>query len=172
MTETTTLRGVLLPELEKELEKTRTVFAAMPDGPLGFKPHEKSFTLARLAGHVAELPYFITAILTTPNIVFGGGTEWKTLHYESRPQLLAEFNHLADRTVTAMKSTSDETLAQDWKLSYKEQVLFSGTRYMAYRDMGLNHLIHHRGQLMSYLRQLDVKVPGVYGPSADEQFGG
>ncbi len=169
MTETTHLRKLLLPELEQEFDKTRKVIDHLPDGPLDFKPHEKSSTLARLAGHTAELAGFITLILTTPELQPGSPSRIR-LVYETRPQLLADFNEQADTALAALKNTSDETFDQNWKLSFKGHDIFSGTRYNAYRAMGLNHMIHHRGQLGVYLRLLNAKVPATFGPSADEPF--
>lgn len=171
MTETTQLRGLLLPELEQEFEKTRKMIGYLPDGPLEFKPHEKSFTFARLAGHTAEMAGFIAAILTTPmlELTAGGLTP---LIYESKAQLLAGFNELADGAVTALKNTSDETFEQHWKVAYKGKAIFEGTRYNAYRMMGVNHMVHHRAQLGVYVRLLGGKVPGTFGPSADEPLGG
>ena len=170
MTETTYIQTLLLPELEQEFEKTRKMINYLPDGPLEFKPHAKSFTLARLAGHTAELAGLTTMILTTPMIELSAGGLVPLL-YESKPQLLAEFNEQADGTLTALKNTSDEAFDQKWKLAYKGHAIFDGTRYNAYRSMGLNHMIHHRAQLGVYLRLLDAKVPGTFGPSADEPFG-
>lgn len=169
--ETTQIRRLLLPELEQEFDKTRKMINYLPDGPLEFKPHEKSFTLSRLAGHTAEMAGFITMILTTPEMEVGSAARVR-LAYESRPQLLAEFNAQADTAVSAMKNTSDETFEQGWKLGYKGHAIFDGSRYNAYRQMGLNHMIHHRAQLGVYLRLLNAKVPGTFGPSADEPFGG
>ncbi len=169
MTETTTIRTLLLPELEQEFDKTRKMINHLPASPLDFKPHEKSFTLARLAGHTAEMAGFITLILTSPGFEPGSAAR-VSLTYESVPQLLAAFNEQADGAVTALKNTSDETFDQTWKLSYKGHDIFSGTRYNAYRGMGLNHMIHHRGQLGVYLRLLNAKVPATFGPSADEPF--
>jgi len=167
MTETTTLRTLLQPELEQELAKTRKMIDYLPDGPLDFKPHEKSFALAKLAGHTADIPALATIILTTPT--YTGGSR-PILIYETRPQLLAEFNQRADTLLTAFKNTSDETFHQNWTLTYKDHTIFNGSRYDAYRSMGLNHMIHHRAQLGVYLRLLDHKVPSTFGPSADEPF--
>lgn len=171
MTEATQIRKLLLPELEQEFDKTRKMIGYLPDGPLEYKPHEKSYSFARLAGHTAEIAGFISMILTSPMIELSAGGK-KPLAYESRPQLLAGFNEQADGAVTAMKNTSDETFDQHWKLAYKGHAIFEGTRYNAYRLMGLNHMVHHRAQLGVYLRLLNAKVPSTFGPSADEPFGG
>ena len=72
---------------------------------------------------------------------------------------------------TKLASMSDEDLEKNWTLRWGDKVIASGTKYLLYRTMFFNHLVHHRGQLNVYLRLLEVKVPGLYGPSADEPFG-
>ena len=168
MTESYSMQRLLLPELEAELDKTRKTLERLPDGHLDFKAHEKSFTLARLAGHTAEMPSFLQATLTSPDIDLATAG-LIPLSMESRVQLLAEFNERADKLLTTFKQITDETFEQAWKLSYKGQAIFSGTRYEAYRSMGMNHMIHHRAQLGVSLRLLNSPVPALYGPSADEQ---
>jgi len=49
--------------------------------------------------------------------------------------------------------------------------IFDGSRFLAYRQMFLNHIVHHRAQLGVYLRMNEAKVPAIYGPSADETLG-
>ena len=49
-----------------------------------------------------------------------------------------------------------------------EQTWIDDSKYNVWRTWVLNHLIHHRAQLGVYLRLLDKKIPGAYGPSADE----
>ena len=169
MTETTNLRTLLLPELEAEFAKTRKMIDQLPDGQGEFKAHEKSMSLARLAGHTADMPAFITMILTTPEIDLSTAN-MKPLLYTTKPQLMAEFNERADAAITALKNTSDQTFEQTWSVGLKGKDIFKGTRYMAYRDMGVNHLVHHRAQLGVYLRLLNAHVPGTFGPSADEPF--
>ncbi len=166
-----TLRDLLIPELETEFAKTRKVLGNVPDGNTAFKPHERSMTLSHLAGHVADLPVFISSILSTPAYDFGIDNR-KPYHMETTQAALAQFEENADRALAALKHTSDEALQQNWTLTYKGHGIFSGSRYKAYRDMGLNHLIHHRAQLGVYLRLLNAHVPGTFGPSADEPWNG
>jgi uncharacterized damage-inducible protein DinB len=160
----------LLPELEQELRKTRRVLEAVPDGHNDYKPHEKSMLLSRLAGHTAEFAGIAAVILTHPGVDMGTPADpRKILRMETRAKLLADFDELAAQAIAAMKATSDEALDETWTLSRKGQPVFSGTRYAAYRNIALNHMIHHRGQLTVYLRLLDQPVPGTFGPSADEK---
>lgn len=162
------LRDLLLPELESELKKTRRMLDALPDTDHAYQPHTKSKTLAALAGHVAELPSFISIILSSPDLDMAApGSTRKPVVMETKQQLLAEFDQNADRAVTTLKDTSDETFNQNWTLARGDIKIFSGSRYEAYRNFGANHLIHHRAQLGCYIRALDLPLPGTYGPSAD-----
>jgi uncharacterized damage-inducible protein DinB len=168
MPETHLLSARLLPELEQELAKTRRVLEAVPDGHNDFKPHEKSMLLTRLAGHTAEFAGFASLILTLPGIDMQTPSDpRKILRMENRDKLLAEFDELAAEAIAALKSTTDAAFDETWILSRKGQPVFTGTRYTAYRNNVLNHMIHHRGQLTVYLRLLNQPVPGTFGPSAD-----
>jgi uncharacterized damage-inducible protein DinB len=169
MIETTHLRALLLPELEAELATTRRVLAAIPDGNGEFKCHDKSMSLTKLAGHVAELPSFIAIILTTPRLDMAAPSAHKPFLHDSRVQTVTAFDSFADAALTALKHTSDQTFDQTWPLVYGDHKIFHGTRYNGYRSMGLNHLVHHRAQLGVYLRLLGASVPKSYGPTADER---
>ncbi len=158
---------MLLPELETELKKTRRMLDSLPDSENAFKPHERSKSLDKLAGHVAELPSFIALILSSPDIDMAKSNPRKPVVMETKQQLLAQFDENADQALTALKQTSDETFHQHWNLSRGDVKISSGTRYDAYRAMGVNHMVHHRAQLGCYLRQLNLPLPGTYGPSAD-----
>jgi uncharacterized damage-inducible protein DinB len=168
MTETYVLSARLLPELEHELAKTRRVLEAVPDGHNDYKPHEKSMLLNRLAGHTAEFAGFAALNLTLPGIDMQTPADpRKILRMETREKLLADFDELAAGAVAAMKGTTDAAFDETFTLTKKGQPVFTGTRYTAYRNNVLNHMIHHRGQLTVYLRLLNQPVPGTFGPSAD-----
>ena len=168
MTETYLLSGRLLPELEYELAKTRRVLEAVPDGNNEYKPHEKSMLLNRLAGHTAEFAGFLPLILTVPGIDMQTPSDpRKILRMETKDQLLVEFDKLAERAIAALQTTTDAAFDETWTLRRKGDPVFTGTRYAAYRNNLLNHMIHHRGQLTVYLRLLNQPVPGTFGPSAD-----
>lgn len=161
------IRELLLPEFDRELSKTRTMLERVPEGQPDFKPHEKSMPMARLAGHLAQLPSFGTTILTTPELDFATAG-MRPLVMESRQQLLSAFDENVRAAREKLASVSDEELQQPWKLSFEGKVFAQGTRYQMVRGMFLNHIIHHRAQLGVYLRLNGVPVPSTYGPSADE----
>jgi hypothetical protein len=107
--------------------------------------------------------------LTSPDVDLGTNG-YVPLVMESKQQVLAAYNEMADKLITFIENTSDDTFEQNCDLLWEGHIIYSGTRYNAYRSLGLNHLLHHRAQLGVYLRLLDVPVPATpYGPSADEQ---
>jgi hypothetical protein len=169
MSEHTYISQLLLPELEAELAITRRVLAAVPDGNNEYKCHDKSMKLAGLAGHTAEMPMFAVLTLTAPPMDLAVPGPTPPHKFESTAQNLAAFDTMAAQAIATVKSISDPTFAEPWSLVYGDYKIFDGTRYNAYRSMGLNHLIHHRAQLGVYLRLLNIPVPKTYGPSADEQ---
>ena len=169
MPESQRLAELLLPELQAELAKTRKVLERVPDGHNDFKSAEKSMPLTRLAGHTAELAGFITVFLTTPSLDMGTPSDpRKILRMDTRDKLLADYDELAAKAIETLKSTSDDAFTETWTASRKGNPVFTGSRYTAYRNMALDHMIHHRAQLGVYLRLLDVPVPSTFGPTADE----
>lgn len=161
---------LLLPEFVEEMKKTRTTLERIPFDKKDFAPHPKSMPLGKLAPHVAELPGFGVVILTTPELDFSTGGGGPRPLFESAP-LLKAFDENAAKARAALKDTSDDAWTQNWKLSFQGKTIFEGLRYLAYRQMFLNHLVHHRAQLGVYLRLNDKPLPAIYGPSADDTMG-
>ncbi len=161
------IRELLVPEFDREMDRTRATLARVPENDGDFKPHEKSTQLKRLAGHLAQLPGFGISILTTPELDFSKSS-WRPLEMESREQLLNAFDSHVKETREALSKASDEDLFAPWKLSFEGKEIMKGTRYEMLRGLMLNHIVHHRAQLGVYLRLKDVPVPSIYGPSADE----
>ena len=156
------------PDLEQELSATRRLLERFPDGRGDWRPHEKSMTLAQLASHIAELPMLTHAMVDGDSWDMAA-TPYKPIHADTREGLLAIFDGWADRLRTALGATDAAALERTWAMHAGERVFFSGKRGPLVRRMGLTHLAHHRGQLTVYYRLLDVPVPGLFGPSADEQ---
>ena len=163
------ISDLLLLEFDEEAKKTRTMLARVPMKP-DFTPHAKSMPLGKLAPHVAELAGFGHTILTTPELDFATSSRAR-LPFESPEQLVKAFDEGAAKVRTALKDTSDAAWNQPWKLSLQGKPIFAGSRFLAYRQMFLNHLVHHRAQLGVYLRLNDTPLPATYGPSADDRMG-
>ena len=165
-----TINEFLLAEFDDEMKKTRTTLERVPADKPGFAPHPKSMALGRLAPHVAGLPGFGLTILTTPELDFSQGN-YKPVPLESAAQLVSVFEEGATKTRNALVGLREDAWNDSWKLMMQGKVLFAGSRFLAYREMFLNHLVHHRAQLGVYLRLNDLPVPSIYGPSADEGVG-
>jgi uncharacterized damage-inducible protein DinB len=157
---------MLLPEFDQEVKSTRKLLECVPDGKFGYKPHEKSMTLGRLAAHVAEMPNYLISTLRHERLDFTG--EEKPFAPATRQELIESFDKFAAEARDLLSKATDEELNKIWTLSFKGQQIFSMPRTAVVRSMVLSHLIHHRGQLGVYLRLNNVEFPGMYGPSADE----
>ena len=164
------INELLLSEFDEEAKKTRAMLERVPM-KADFAPHPKSMPLGKLAPHVAELAGFGVSVLTTPELDFGSGPPRVRPPFESPQQLVKAFDEGAAKVREALKKTPDEAWTQPWKLSFQGKPIFSGSRFLAYRQMFMNHLAHHRAQLGVYLRMNDVPLPATYGPSADDRMG-
>ncbi|HEU4996421.1 MAG TPA: DinB family protein [Gemmatimonadaceae bacterium] len=158
----------ILPEFDQEMATTRRVLERVPSDKGTWKPHTKSFSLAHLAQLVAWMPGWIGNTLrqTELNLAGGGG-------YSNEPTdaLLKMFDKNVQQAREAIVQSNDSDYAVPWSLKMGDRVLFTQPRSEVVRGH-INHLIHHRGQLTVYLRLLDVPVPSIYGPTADEKVPG
>jgi uncharacterized damage-inducible protein DinB len=164
------ISDMLLTEFDQEVKNTRTTLERVPADKGKFVPHAKSMPLERLAPHVAQLPAFGLEILTTPDLDFSTRTITR-VPLESPAQLVRVLDEGAAKVRAALLATPDSAWNEPWKLSWAGKPIFSGSRFLAYRQMFLNHLVHHRAQLGVYLRLNDIPVPATYGPSADDTLG-
>ena len=164
------INDLLLSEWDAEVKSTRAMLERVPM-KADFKPHAKSMALGKLAPHVAELAGFGLTILTTPELDFGSGPPRVRPAFESPEQLVKAFDEGAAKVREALAKTPDSAWTENWKLSFQGKPIFSGSRFLAYREMFLNHLVHHRAQLGVYLRMNDKPLPATYGPSADDTMG-
>jgi uncharacterized damage-inducible protein DinB len=161
-----TIAALLLEDFEHEMENTRKMLERVPDDKLGWAPHPKSMTLSRLVGHVAEMPNWATVTLQQDELVLQPGQ--LPLLASSRSEVLEKFNQYVEDASRALKAATEEQMMRTWTLKSGTQVIFSMPRQQVLRSVVLDHMIHHRGQISVYLRLLDVAIPGMYGPSADE----
>jgi uncharacterized damage-inducible protein DinB len=162
--------NLLVSEFDAEMKKTRTALERVPADKADFAPHPKSMPLGKLAPHVAQLAGFGLSVLTTPGLDFSKGS-YKPLPLESAAQLVQVFDEGTAKVRSALAGIPDEAWSENWKLSSGDKPIFEGSRFLAYRQMFLNHIVHHRAQLGVYLRLTGVRVPATYGPSADDKLG-
>jgi uncharacterized damage-inducible protein DinB len=155
----------LLQELEQEAQTTRRVLARVPDAHLAWKPHDKSMTLGQLALHVATVPGMVAELAVQPVI---SAPQFVQPAATSAAQLLPALDESVSRAKTLLGGMDDAALASTWRVMIGDQEVMALPRGAVLRSIMLNHWYHHRGQLSVYLRQLNVPVPSIYGPSADE----
>ncbi len=162
-----TIAEVLLLDFDTEISGARRTLERIPENNPQWKPHEKSMPIGRLALHVARLPQFCSRILTTSELDMGKEKR-PELVFQSTAHLLQELDQSAAEAKDRLAASTDEDLRKNWQLAFNGKVFVDQPRMILYRTMFLNHMIHHRAQLGVYLRLLDIAVPGLYGPSADE----
>ncbi len=160
------MADALLPEFDREMTSVRKVLERAPDGRFDWKPHARSFSLGELVSHIASLPVWGTEALSKEEIDIG--TSPRPVTMASTHAVLAAFDANVAATRAELTGKSDGELMAIWTLKRNGKVLFSMPKAVVLRSFVLSHLIHHRGQLSVYLRLLDVPVPSIYGPSADE----
>lgn len=166
-----TIAELLLPEFDAEMASTRRVLTAVPEEKFGWRPHAKSFTMQALAGHVAELLSWTSDVLRRERFDVTGGNQPENTDFKpsSTQHMLKQFEEWSARARADLAQASDDALQQEWVMTWDGYEIIRGPRYHAIRKWSLNHMVHHRGQLSVYLRLNDVKVPGAYGPSADDK---
>jgi uncharacterized damage-inducible protein DinB len=163
------LTSALAAELKHEAATTRRLLERVPEDKLDWRPHAKSMTLGRLAGHIGELLGWGRATVAQPEVDLGAIPEdQRGAVAESVEGLLGVFDRGVADFAAALEATEDEQMYEPWKLRNGEQVMFEMPRIAALRGFVYSHLIHHRGQLTVFLRLLDVPLPQTYGPTADE----
>ena len=161
------IADVLLAEYDHEIANTRRLLALVPADKGDWKPHDKSMTLGKLAEHVARLPEFGSVVMSTNDldITTVKFPEWNFTGADALISVLDESSATLKNNVSNL---SDEALQSLWKLRAGDHVMVQFPKYVAFRVVFMNHLVHHRGQLGVYLRLLDIPIPGMYGPSADD----
>ena len=139
----------------------------VPGDQLAFRPHEKSWTLRQLAGHLAQIPGWIPVTLTTTELDVSQPFDQPKL--DTREDILSVFDASVSQARAALEAAGAESLMVNWSLKAGEHTVFTMPRVAVLRGFVMNHCIHHRGQLTVYLRLCGGSVPALYGPSADEE---
>jgi uncharacterized damage-inducible protein DinB len=156
----------LIPELEQEMTTTRRLLERVPSDKGPWKPHPKSFALGHLAQLVSWMPGWIGNTLSQTELNLLVAPKYS---FETTETLLAGFDKNVREAQQALQAAKDADFRVPWALKRGDQVLFTAPRAAVVR-MHISHLSHHRGQLTVYLRLLDVPIPSIYGPTADERM--
>lgn len=158
------IADTLLPEFDQEMATTRKVLERVPTEKGQWKPHPKSFSLGHLTQLIAGMPGWITNTVTETALDLAS---YPGYSYETTETLLRTFDKNVAEAREAIVASSDSDFTVPWSLKHGDRVIFSMARGPVVRQT-INHLVHHRGQLTVYLRLIDVPVPSIYGPTADE----
>ena len=160
----------LVADFREEAENTQKVLLAVPDDRLDWKPHPKSMSLGRLAGHIAETPSWIPSMMED-ELDFAKSGGWKPFLPAKQSDLLDRFRRENEAFQRLVAGKPDEFLLRSWTMRHGDHVLWQVPRHTAIRSTAIHHIVHHRGQLTVYLRLLGVPVPPTYGPTADSESG-
>lgn len=160
----------LVAEYDRETAKTRKLLQALPEGvDMTWKPHEKSMSIGRLAGHLTDMTGdWALHSLTLDKLDFPADHKWESYIPENKAAAVEKFDRGLAEVRSALVALSPEKLDQHWQFIFGGQTWIDQPRYQVFRDMVMNHMVHHRAQLGVYIRILGGKLPGMYGPSADE----
>ena len=160
------LADAFAQELDREAVTTRKVLERVPSDKLSWKPHPKSMSLGELAGHVATAPGFIANWAAKDIFDFSAGD--RPAPFASTEAICAAHDAGLTQAKAVLSQLGDAGLMTEWEGQMNGATIFKMPKVGLFRNIVLNHWIHHRGQLSVYLRLLDVAVPSIYGPSADE----
>lgn len=155
---------------KKLAASTRKLLSIVPLEKGDFKPHEKSMSLKSLATHVTEITGWWKECLLQDELDFSVG-DFTPKAINSTEDLLAMHDDLVAKATKILTEVEDEEFAKPWTMRNGEQIYFTMPKAAVVRTWCLNHLFHHRGQLTVYLRLLNVPLPGIYGPTADNKTG-
>jgi uncharacterized damage-inducible protein DinB len=153
-------------EIDQEGKTTRRVLERVPADRLGWRPHPKSMSLGELALHVAQVPGSIASWALDDTLTLTGAPSQPQA--ESTDQVLKAHDASMAKAKDVLGTLEDAGLQRGWQATAGGTTLFAMPKAALFRSIVLNHWYHHRGQLSVYLRLLDVPVPSIYGPSADE----
>ncbi len=156
----------LIPEFEQEMATTRRLLERVPSEKGQWKPHPRSFALGHLAQLVSWMPGWIANTLTNTELDLATAPGYS---FETTETLVAGFDRNVREAKEALRSVKDTDFTVPWSLKRADRVLFTAPRGVVVRSH-ISHLSHHRGQLTVYLRLLDVPIPSIYGPTADERM--
>ncbi len=164
------IKAALINEIKHEGASTRRMLERIPTDKLNWKPHDKSRELMNIAKHVANIYTWVPRAINNSEYDMAKTPVPPAPDFKTTEELLSLLDKNVNEAIKHLEDTSTEALSEPWTFRHGEKVFFTLPKAAVIRNMALNHTVHHRGQLSVYLRMLNVPVPGMYGPSADEQM--
>jgi len=139
----------------------------VPEDRFDYRPHEKSWTLGKLAGHVAEGGAFAATVMEPELDFAAAGGEWQPFEPTTKAEVLAKLDEVGAIVAGSLAGRDDAFMTKTWTKRAGPKVIWEARRDQAFRTMAIHHTIHHRGQLEVYMRMVGAKLPPIYGPTAD-----
>ena len=163
---------ILLLDYDKEISNTRRTIERLHDTiDPEWAPHAKSMKLGKLAMHCATIPLFGHYVIEDPDMDLAAPRRPHVpLEWKSREATLKHLDDASEKCRASLVAATDEALTTPWRFTWGEQLIGEAPRASMFRALFFNHMVHHTSQLGVYLRLLDIPVPALYGPSADEQW--
>lgn len=158
----------ILGEFLHEAENTRKLLKAIPDSALDFKPSPTSWTTAELASHIAEIYNWYTGTFQA-NVFDIGKYEYDNVDLSKAEHIVGKFERAFEKAKKSIESATDESFAEMWTMVGNGKTYIPEMpRIQVVRGFLMNHVYHHRGEMIIYLRSTGNKVPGLYGPTYEE----
>ena len=139
----------------------------LPEDSLTWKPHERSKSIGELGAHLADVVGSQVVVITEDEMD-AAAAPFARANPDSKEEILHAFDANAAKLRSALEAVDESALTRDWTFRFGDNIIFTSPKLVAFRTFGISHIAHHRGQLTVYLRLLDLPVPSVYGPTADE----
>ncbi|MFJ5766378.1 DinB family protein [Lysinibacillus sp. NPDC093210] len=161
-------KQLIVGDVTHELANTRRILERLPEEHMSWKPHDKSMSLGGLSTHLINLLNWQIAIIQYPELDLSKVPIQREA-LEKLSDVLDEFDLNVDKLEKLLAECDEKILGEEWTLRQDDYIIRREPRAIALRTFGISHMVHHRAQLGVYLRLLDIKVPGIYGPSADDK---
>lgn len=158
----------ILPEFDQEMANTRKMIERLPDDKPDWQPHNKSFSMKKLATHIANLLSWVGITLKQDSLDLS--QPFDVPNPQTRDEILELFNKLKIDARNDIENSGDKVFMENWSLKNGDEEVFTMPKIAVLRSFVMNHIIHHRAQLSVYYRLNDIPLPGIYGPTADEQM--
>jgi uncharacterized damage-inducible protein DinB len=161
----------MIPEFDMEMANTRKVLERVPDEKLDWKIHEKWNTIGWVTNHLADIPAWVDMTISHDSLDVEpvAGQPYKSPNEQTMEEIVALFEKNVEQARTLLENVEDAALHEPWQLLKQGEEVLTMPRIAVLRTWVLSHTIHHRAHLCVYLRVNNIPVPGLYGPSADEQ---
>ena len=153
-------KNISLPALRNEQATTKRVIEAIPTGKGNYRPDPCAKSALELAWHITSAEHLFLNAIATGAFEFSPNPRPENVN--DGPSIAAIYAKNCEQDLANLSKLTGEQLAKF--LDFRG--IFQLPAAM-YAQFNLAHIIHHRGQLSTYLRPMGAKVPAIYGESYD-----